>query len=379
MELNHSGRDHARLSPSSAHRWLACPPSAVAAELYSDKGSPYAYEGTLAHEIAEYVVSGTPVSLDDSSVRDAGATEDMMKCAQGYRDYIQELTSADAEVLLEKMVSFADWVPDGYGTCDCIIINEDTMHVIDYKYGKGVEVSAKNNPQTRLYALGALHDYGWLYDVQKIICHIYQPRLNNISREELTTQELMGWAEKEVKPTAAQASRGEGEYHAGAHCRFCPHAGKCKALQQTCMGYVEHKDFTRPIPLVTAPELADTLALAPLIRLWLDRAEGEAMQRLRHGESVPGYKLVAGRAGRRKWTDEHQVVELLTNAAYRPEQYTKTELLSPTAMVKALGKKTVQELLSDLIEQPPGNPVIAPETDKRPAYDPLEQAQKDFE
>lgn len=379
-KINHKDRAHALLSASSAHRWLACPPSAVAAEAYEDTGSEYAAEGTMAHEVAEIVVSG---NIRPETGRDGFApevTQEMLDCAAGYRDYIQEqIRTPDAVQMLERGVDFSAYVPDGFGTCDCIIIQGDTLTIIDYKYGKGVAVSAENNPQMRLYALGALNDYGIAYDVENVEMHIYQPRINNISTERLTVSALLKWAEKVVKPTAAKAAKGKGEYKAGAHCKFCPHAGRCRALTKTCTEYVNTHGLRVGVPVLAPHEVADVLAMEPLVSLWLKRVKDHALSTMLEGGEVPGYKLVEGRPGNRKWTDELQVAKALQDAGYKEEEYTTTSILSPAGMDKALGKARAAELLSDLVERAPGAPTIAPESDKRPTYDREAEAKKDFE
>ena len=217
--INHASRAHALLSASSAHRWLACPPSAVAAEAYPQQDTDFTREGTLAHEVAEAIAKGCDQYTDDIGPT-LPITNEMVECATGYRDYIQELTkSDDAIVLLEQRVDFSPWVPDGFGTCDCILIQGDTLTIIDYKYGVGVAVSAVDNPQMKLYALGALNDYGIALDVSRVEMHIYQPRINNISVDGLNVAELLEWAEKVVKPTADKAIKGKGDYTAGEHCK----------------------------------------------------------------------------------------------------------------------------------------------------------------
>lgn len=374
-EINHKARAHALLSASSAHRWLACPPSAVAAELYGDTGSDYAAEGTLAHEVAEWVASGKSKHgphLDKGY--DDGVTPEMLEHAAAYAAYIQEQTkSPDAVVLLERRVDFSDTVPDGFGICDCIILQDDTLVIIDYKYGKGVPISATNNPQLRLYALGALNDYGIAYDVQLVEMHIFQPRINNVGMEKLTVEELTTWAEKVVKPTAAKAAKGKGTYTPGEHCRFCPHAGKCRALAKTCTEYVKTHDMRVGVPVLAPHELAEALSMEPLISLWLRKVKTAALDSMMHGETVPGWKVVEGRPGNRKWTDEGKVAETMDNAGYTPEDYTETKLKSPAAMDKQLGKKHAAELLGDLTTREPGAPTIAPESDKRPAYNPADE------
>ena len=380
---DHSARAHAILSASSAARWLACPPSAVAAEAYKNEGTEFTREGTLAHEVAEAVARGTaPDVLRGDYDKCAGAcdtTLEMIDCAAGYADYIQEQIKSDtATVLLEQRVDFSPWVPDGFGTADCIILQGNTMDVIDYKYGKGVAVSAEDNPQMKLYGLGAYNDYGFACDIEKIRLHIYQPRLNNISVDELTVEELLTWAEQTVKPTAEKAAKGKGDYRPGEHCRFCPHAGRCKALTKTCTEYVTAHGMRASVPVLAPWEVAEVLRMEPLVSLWLKRVKDQALTTLLNGGEVPGYKVVAGR-GSRAWADDLEVAAELEKAGYRRDEITKTEVLSVAAMEKALGKKKVAELVGGQILTYTGAPTVALETDKRPVYDRLAEAKKDFD
>lgn len=376
---NHSERAHALLSASSAARWLACPPSAVAAEAYENEGTDYTREGTLAHEVAEIYANGDKINMEATTGEIAEEiTQEMIECAEGYRDYIQEqLKSDSATVLLEQRVDFSPWVPDGFGTADCIVIQGTTMDVIDYKYGKGVAVSAKDNPQMKLYGLGALNDYGFVYDVETVRLHIYQPRMNNISVDELSVSDLLDWAEKTVKPTAAKAAKGKGEYKPGEHCRFCPHAGRCRSLTKVCTEHITTHGMKASVPVLAAWEVAEVLQMEPLVSLWLKRVKDQALTTMLNGGEIPGFKVVAGR-GSRAWKDEMEVAATL-GAIYSREDYTKTELLSVAAMEKTLGKKKVAELLEGLIETKTGAPTVAVESDKRPKYNRLEEAQKDFE
>lgn len=372
-ELNdHSRRAHALLSASSAHRWLACPPSAVAAEAYPQQDTEYTKEGTLAHEVAEIVANGDnneDLYLDQLRDEEEGVTPEMIECAYGYRGYIQEQIKSDsATVLLEQRVDFSPWVPDGFGTADCIIIQGTTMDVIDYKYGQGVKVSAEDNPQMKLYGLGVYNDFGFAYDVETVRLHIYQPRMNNISVDELSVSDLLTWAEKTVKPTAEKAAKGKGNYNPGEHCRFCPHAGRCRALTKVCTEYVETHGVRASVPVLASWEIAEVLRIEPLVSLWLKRVKDQALATMLSGGEIPGYKVVAGR-GSRAWKDELQAGQALINAGYKNEDITKTELLSVAAMEKAIGKKKVAELLEDQIETRTGAPTVAPESDKRPKYD----------
>jgi hypothetical protein len=384
-ELNdHSQRAHALLSASSASRWLACPPSAVAAEAYPNQDTDYTREGTLAHEIAEWVASGRSKHTTLDKGLHEEVDNEMLDCALSYRDYIQEQTKSDtAVVLLEQRVDFSPWVPDGFGTCDCIIIQNDsifgdsTLTIIDYKYGKGVAVSAEDNAQMKLYALGALNEFGFAYDVDMVEMHIFQPRLNSISVDKTDVTTLLNWAENFVKPTAQRASEGKGEYNPGAHCKFCPHAGRCRELTKVCTEYVETHGMKIAVETLTAWEVSEVLKMEPLISLWLKRVKDQALTTLLSGGAVPGYKVVAGR-GSRAWADDLEVAELLNDAGYSKEDYTKTELLSVAAMEKALGKKKCAELLGGQILAYTGSPTIAPETDKRPVYDQAAETLKDL-
>ena len=377
---NHKDRAHALLSASSAARWLACPPSAVAAEAYVNEGTEYTKEGTLAHEVAELVARQhllQPALVWSDSNEDI--TNEMIDCANGYADYIQEQIKSDnATILLEQRVDFSPWVPDGFGTADCIIIQGTTMDVIDYKFGKGVTVSAEDNPQMKLYGLGALNDYGFVYEVETIRLHIYQPRLNNISVDELTVDELTEWAEKTVKPTAEKAAKGKGAYKAGEHCRFCPHAGRCRTLTKTCTEHINTHGMKASIEVLAPWEVAEVLRMEPLVSLWLKRVKDQALTTMMNGGEVPGYKVVAGR-GSRAWADDLEVAAELEKAGFSREEITKTELLSVAAMEKAIGKKKVAEIVGGQILSYSGAPTIAVETDKRPVYDRLAEAKNDFE
>lgn len=366
--MGHADRAHALLSASSAHRWLNCPPSAVAAELYPHETSEFAAEGTQAHEVAEAFVraSLTPLSVETEPSPDA--TPEMLDCAAGYNAYIRQQFSGDSHrVLLEQRVDFSDWVPGGFGTCDCIILQGETMDVIDYKFGKGVLVNAYLNPQLMLYGLGALNDYGLAVDVQTVRLHIYQPRINNISVCEVSAQDLLTWADS-VREVAAVAAQGGGEYRAGDWCKFCPHAGECRELTKTCTRLVDGYDVE--IPVLAPQEVAQILEKEPLISLWLRRVKSRALAMALDGKPAPGWKAVEGRQGNRKWRDELEALHILDAAGYDRAETTETHLLSPAGVDKLVGKKKAAELLAGQIERSPGAPILVPESDKRPPYDP---------
>ena len=381
--IDHTSRAHALLSASSAARWLACPPSAVASELYPKTSTAYTEEGTLAHEVAEIAVRnattpGRIVQLPEG-IRDR-VTAEMSIHAIEYRDFILEQWKGPQDLLLlEERVNFSAWVPDGFGTCDCIIISGSTLTVIDYKYGKGVEVSAERNPQMMLYALGALADYGFAYEVEQIKMVIYQPRISNISTYEMTVKDLLDWADKTVKPIAQMAAKGEGLYKPGDHCRFCPHSGKCRELAKVCTAFVTERDFRVPVLKLAPHEIAEILKTMPLIEHWIKSVSAQAMTDLLNGEEIPGYKVVAGR-GSRQWDDPEKVITYLLGTRLPEKSYmTEPELLSVAQLEKSLGKKWVAENLGQAIRTVPGSPTIAPMDDKRPVYDRLAEAKKDFE
>lgn len=377
--IDHSSRAHALLSASSSERWLACPPSAVAAAAYPNKSTAYTREGTLAHEVAEWVASGRSKTEVFPKGQDAGVTAEMFHCAEAYRDYIQELKKDDyAVVMLERRVDFSPWVPDGFGTADCIIIQGRHMDVVDYKYGAGVAVSAEHNPQMMLYALGALNEYGFIYNVETVTMHIFQPRMNNVSPWNVDAEDLMEWAEQIVKPTAAEAAKGEGSMEAGEHCRFCPHAGNCPELAKSCSLVVETAGGPVSVPTLAPWQVSDILVAEPRISAWLKAVKDRALATMLDGEEVPGFKVVAGRSSR-TWADDMEVAALLNTAGYSRDEYTVTEVLSPSKMEKALGKKKVAELLSSQLMTMPGAPTVAPASDKRQPYDRLAEARKDFE
>lgn len=373
MALNdHASRAHALLSASSSSRWLKCPPSAVAATLYENPDTEFTREGTLAHEVAEAVARGQAVQLDGK------ITAEMIRCAQSYADYIQELiTDENAVVLLEQRLDFSPWVPDGFGTGDCIVIQGNRLDVVDYKFGQGVAVSAMDNSQMRLYGLGALNDFGDIYDIHEVVVHIFQPRMNNISKEELLVPDLLAWGE-EVKPTAQNAAEGKGDYCAGEHCRFCQHAASCPALAAACAKVVNLHGGKAAVPSLAPWMTADILKSEPMISAWLKAVKDKALSDLLKGEEIPGYKVVAGKSSR-VWSDDVAAVAALTAAGYGPaDYYPMPELLSPYQLEKSIGKKKVAELVGSLIESKAGSPTVAPESDKRKPYSRQEASREAF-
>lgn len=380
----HSERAHALLSASSAYRWLECPPSAAAVTRYPDEGSTYAAEGTRAHEVAEAVLCEhrAPSLINIEAVRnDPSVTQEMLDCAERYKEYILEHfdDSPDKVFFTETQVDFSAWVPDGFGTCDALLVQGRKLDIFDYKYGQGVPVYADHNPQMMLYALGALNDYGFMLDVETVEMHIFQPRLNNVSSWETTAAELVEWAEKTVKPIAKLAAAGKGKFKPGPHCRFCPHAGRCRALTKSCTDFVELHGAKLKLPVLAPHEIAEVLNMEPVISNWLRRVKAQALTDMLDGKTVPGWKAVEGRQGNRKWPDEAKVIELLRSEGYTSEDYLESKLKTPSGIDSLLGKKRAAELLADVIVREAGTPSIAPESDKRPAINAKEIIIKDFE
>ena len=367
-----SSRAHAPfLQASAANRWSNCPGSAVVATAYPNQDTVFTREGTTAHEVAEQYVNCRLEGMGEPQYRRMRdqVTPEMEECARGYADYVQEqIKSDDAVVFLERRVDYSPWAPGGFGTSDCTILQDNEAVIIDYKYGQGVAVEAEGNEQLRLYALGVLNEFGFMYDIDVFHMHIYQPRLNNISSASISKEELLQWAEEVIEPAAEEVLSGDAKFHAGVWCRFCPHAGRCRELHTTCTEIVESYDIRVKAPVMADWEVAKVLEMEPVITLWLKRVKEQAMTKLLNGDSVPGYKLVEGRGGNRKWTDELKVAEALKDAGYQPGDITETKLLSPAAMDKSIGKAKVAELLGDLIEKSAGAPTVVPASDKRPAY-----------
>lgn len=382
---------HAMLSASGSHRWLACPPSARLELEFPAKTNEYAEEGHFAHALAELKLSRAIANTVKPSVfkkrldkmrQDPMFSPAMEEYVDQYVSQVSEIFLAakkqcsDTLVLLEQRLDFSQWVPEGYGTGDVVIITDGTLEVIDLKYGKGVPVSAVNNPQTRLYGLGAISTYGMLYDFSTIRMTIIQPRLESNSTEELTVEKLLTWAEEELKPKAQLAFAGEGEFNAGEHCQFCRAKITCRARAEANLELAKY-EFQKP-PLLGDDEIAEILEQADLLQAWANDIKTYALEQARdHGKKWPGWKLVEGRSNR-TYTDVDAVAETLIAAGYTEESIYKKSLLGITEMEKVLGKKKFGELLAELVIKPPGKPVLVPESDRRPEINSLQSAIEDF-
>ena len=360
--------NHALLSASSSHRWLNCPPSARLCEGYDDKGSDFAAEGTDAHSLCEYKLKkalGLPA--EDPTENLTWYDSEMEDCANGYATYVLQLVEEakkacpDPVVLIEQRLDYSKYVEAGFGTGDCVIVADDTLNIVDYKHGRGVLVDATENPQMKLYALGALDLFDCLYDIRTVTMTIYQPRRANISVFTISTQDLLDWAEKILVPTAKLAFNGDGEYHCGEWCQFCKAKADCRERARANLELARY-EFRQP-PLLTDEEVESILAQIDDLVNWAEDIKAYALQAAISGKHWSGYKLVEGRATR-KYTDERAVAATVMAAGFDP--YEK-KLLGITAMTSLLGKKTFNDLLSSLIAKPQGKPTLVPESDSRPA------------
>lgn len=374
MELNdHANRLHAVLSASSSARWLACPPSAQLCAVLPDKVTDYAREGTCAHELAEYKVQkllGNPASNPTENLDFYDA--EMEDCTDSYAQYIAEQLSTLQEpmVLVEQRLDFSRYVPDGFGTGDCVIVAENVLTVIDFKYGKGVAVSADHNSQMMLYALGALELFDALYDIAEIRMVIFQPRIQNLSEYIMPLSELLHWAETELKPKAELAARGEGEFSAGEHCRFCKRKATCRKRAEYNLQLARY-DFAMPDKL-TDTEIETILATADQLTAWVADVKEYALRQALSGKQWHGYKVVAGKSNR-KYTNPAAVAAAVQ--AYGKNPYKEPELLGVTAMQQLLGRTQFEALLGSLTEKPQGKPTLVPCSDKRSEWS---NAQEDF-
>ena len=366
---------HAILSASGAHRWLNCPPSALLEREFTDNTSEAAAEGSAAHALAEHKLrralkmrSQKPVSTYDN--------DDMDDFTDGYVGFVLEqigqLKQAcrDPQVLIEQKLDLSKYVPSGFGTADCVIVADGTVHVVDFKYGTGVLVSAVDNPQMKLYALGALNLFEGLYDIENVSMTIYQPRRENISTSTVSKESLYKWADDVLKPTAELAANGEGEYLPGEHCQFCRAAVRCRARADEKLRLAA-LEFALP-PTLSDEEISEILGQLDDLVTWANTIKDYALRSALQGTKWDGYKLVEGRSNRR-YISEEKVAKAAQEAGYC--DIYKQSLLTITEMEKYLGKTKFNEILGALISKPTGKPTLVPAIDKRPE---INTAKNDF-
>lgn len=360
---------HAICSASSSERWIQCPPSAKLNAAAGDMGSTYAQQGTDAHSKCEYLLRKALGQKAKDPTEDlTWYNQEMEDCCEAYRDFVLEQvedarqTCSDPFVGVEQRLDYSRWVPEGAGTGDCVIVADDLLHIIDFKYGVGVPVSADHNSQLMCYALAALDTFDGLYTIRRVRLSIFQPRRENVNTWETTVDELLRWADEVLAPAAKLAYAGEGEFHAGDHCRFCRIRETCRARAEYNMELMRYA-FEEPAEL-SNEEIADILPKIDSLTAWAADVKDYALQQALNGATFPGFKVVEGRSNR-KYTDEAVVASIVQSAGYDP--YEK-KVLGITAMTKALGKKKFEELLGGYITKPRGKPVLAAESDARPEY-----------
>lgn len=360
---------HAILSASASHRWLKCSPSARWELKFPDKTSAYAEEGTRAHALAEKTLKefrngGSPEVVSDDA--------EMKEAIQSYVDTVVEKftearqASPDARLLVEQHLDFSKYVPEGFGTGDCLIISDKILEVCDLKYGKGVEVSAQGNSQMRLYALGAIEAQEMFWGFDKVRMTIIQPRIGNISSEEMSVEDLKAWGAI-AHQRALLAFEGKGEPVAGDHCRFC----RCRTVCRTYADYMTaplKEAFKMPQEL-QPDEISEIVLKAKKIKNWLEDIETYALVQAMDGRKLPGLKLVAGRSVRKIINPDLAAGKLL-EAGYKPEEiYKPQSLQTMTELKKLCGAKKLESLLEGNMETTKRSPALVPESDKRPALE----------
>ena len=391
--MGQTQRAHAILSASGSKRWLSCPPSATLEEQFPESRSDYAAEGTFAHTLAEHLLRGNLTTELKPSFykkklaelqKDPLYSQSMMDYIEQYKTIVGEkyLTlkkdCKDAFVMLEQRLDFSGWVPDGFGTGDVVLISQGLIEIVDLKYGQGVPVSAAGNTQMRLYALGAINEFGILYDFDRVRMTIIQPRLDSVSEDEISVQELLEWGETIVKPTAAMAIAGEGEYKSGDHCQFCRAKAVCRKRAETNLEMAKY-EFQDP-NVLSHDEIAEILAKAEQLQKWASDVQAYALdQAENHGVRFPGWKLVEGKSNR-KYTDEEAVAKKLKDEGYSSEViFQPQKIWGITEMEKKIGKALFGDYLKDLVIKPAGKATLVPESDKRPEISSVASAVKDFD
>lgn len=367
---------HALLSASGAHRWLHCTGSPLLEKDLPDSTSVYALEGTLAHYLCELKLTAYTgeitkrklTSMKNKLMKSELWQPEMDSTSEAYLDYIKDITmsyTVKPVILTEKKVDFSRYVPEGFGTADCLILAGDTLHVVDYKHGKGVVVDADHNPQMMLYALGAMGELSLLYRFKYVHMTIVQPRVNNISEFTMTSDELTEWGETVVKPKAEAAISGKGEFEAGDWCRFCRAKRQCKTRYESNDSLYPELSAQHDPRLITLEELGKYLKRGKDMAAWLEDMKEYALSESLAGADVPGWKAVEGR-GSRAFTDTDEAVDTLIKNGIDESVLYERRVLTLAQMEKAVGKKAFGELVGDLVVKNPGKPTLVEESDKRP-------------
>lgn len=375
MEGNHKDRNHALLSASGASRWMKCNSSARLEDMFPDCSSEYAEEGTLAHEISELKLTKY---LKTMSLRTFNSKMKKLKSHKLYKPEMENYTDVYVDNIkellmsfdkpgtaeIEKKVDFSEYVPEGFGTCDFVTVDNETLYIRDLKYGRGVPVSAQDNPQLMLYSLGAYLEFSLFKDIENINMGIIQPRLDIVSIFEISADKLMKWAENEVKPNAEKAFKGEGDFKVG-QCTFCRAKALCRARAEANMSLETEMKLKGNI--LSNEEMGEILNRARDIVKWVKDIENYCQQAILRGEYVPGWKVVEGRSVR-AFSDTEKAMEVLKEKGVAEELMYERKVLTLTQLEGVVGKKDFNEYVGDFIIKPKGKPTLVPESDKRASY-----------
>ena len=381
-----SDKQHALLSASGAHRWLNCTPSARLEENFENKQTVYTQEGTLAHELAELKLrknyETTSTRKYNSELKKIKENElyksEMDSHTDIYADYIKQImyTSKAPCIFIEYKTDYSKYAKEGFGTTDCVIIEGNTLHVIDFKYGQGVAVSAERNPQMMLYALGIYEANSIIYDIKNVVLTIVQPRLDSISEWNITVEDLIKWGNEVVIPKAEEAFMGIGDFNPGEYCRFCKAKGGCRARAEVNLQATEIRK-TVDKNLLANDEIGVILKQCADVEDWLKDLKETALNKILNGEKIEGWKAVEGRSNR-IITNIDEAFDVLKKAGFDEAVLYERKPLSLTELEKLVGKKKLTELLTEYLEKPKGKPALVDSSDKRPDFEARTSAEEDF-
>ena len=381
---------HAILSPSGASRWLTCTPSARFEEKFPESKSKFADEGTLAHSLGElfirFKLGWIKKAVYKKQLSEIESNEhydeSMLEYCDDYATFVIEkfnealAHTPDAKLFLEKKLDMSEYVPEGFGTGDAVIVADTLMDTIDLKYGKGVAVAVLENKQQKLYAIGALKDFDLAYDIKQVRMTIYQPRINNIESWEISVEELMDWANSELKTKAALAFAGQGEFVPGDHCQFCRGKAVCKTLADKNLELAAFEFLDANI--LSDENVSQILTVADMFTNWIDAVADHALnEAVNNGKRWPGFKVVEGRSNR-VYTNVDSIAAVLIEKGFSEEIIYTKKILPITKMESEIGKKPFAEIVGPFIVKPPGKPKLAPISDKRPEFTGVESAISDF-
>lgn len=379
-------KQHALLSASGAHRWLNCTPSARLEENFENKQTVYTQEGTLAHELAELKLRKNYETMStrkfNSELKKIKENElykpEMDNHTDTYADYIKQImyTSKAPCIFIEYKTDYSKYAKEGFGTTDCVIIEGNTLHVIDFKYGQGVAVSAENNPQMMLYALGIYEANSIIYDIKNVVLTIIQPRLDSISEWNISIEDLIKWGNEVVVPKAEDAFAGIGDFIPGEYCRFCKAKGECRARAEANLQAIEIRK-TVGKNLLANDEIGVILKQCLDVEDWLKDLRETALNKILNGEKIEGWKAVEGRSNR-TITDVDKAFEILEDEGFDEAVLYERKPISLTELEKLVGKKKFTDLVGEYIEKPKGKPALVESTDKRPDFESRTTAEEDF-